>query len=85
MRLRTDAFDPATLALGPCVAGGALAALLGEIFDRSHAVPLPDPESALGLYLAGFESLEAYERESLRRSQATPSAGASRGADERLQ
>ena len=84
VRLRADAFDPATLAPGPCVAGGALAALLGEILDRSHAVPLPDPESALGLRLAGFESLEAYESESLRRSQVPPPAAVTRVADERL-
>ena len=85
VRLRADAFDPATLAPGPCVAGGALAALLGEIFDRSHAVPLPDPESALGLRLACFESLEAYERESLRRGQVLPAPAGDRVADERGQ
>ena len=67
VRLRADSFDPTALAPGPCAAGGGLAALLGEILDRSHAVPLPDPESALGLCLTCYESLEAYERESLRR------------------
>ena len=58
--------------INPPFRGGGLAALLGEILDRSHAVPLPDPESALGLCLTSYEFLGAYERESLRRSSASP-------------
>ena len=65
VRLRGDALEGAQLVPGSCIAGGQLAAFLGEILLRSHAVPLPDPESALGLRLRSFESLESYEREVL--------------------
>ena len=69
VRLRTDAFDPAALAPDPEPIGpdDALASLLSEILDRTRAVPLPSPESALGLCVASFADLETYEREVLRR------------------
>ncbi|MCZ6463632.1 MAG: hypothetical protein O7A09_04775 [Proteobacteria bacterium] len=69
VRLRTDGFDPAALAPDPERVGpdGALASLLSEILDRTRAVPLPGPESALGLCVASFADLESYEREVLRR------------------
>lgn len=66
VRLRCDRFDLEQLAPGACAAGGALAALCGWILERSRAVPLPDPESALGLRVARFESSARYEQESLR-------------------
>ncbi len=65
VRVRGDAIDGAELVPGPCVAGGELASFLGEVLLRSRAVPLPDPESALGLQLTTFESLDRYEREIL--------------------
>jgi hypothetical protein len=65
IRLRSDGFDPAALVPHACGAGGELAAFLGELLERSRAIPLPDPESALGLRLAVFQSLEDYESEVL--------------------
>jgi hypothetical protein len=35
------------------------------LFARSNAVPLPDPDGALGVTLRAFDSLEAYQREVL--------------------
>ena len=64
-RVRGDSFDPAALIPGPCLAGAELAAFLGEILERSHAIPMPDLESALGVQLARFDSLADYEREVL--------------------
>jgi hypothetical protein len=48
--------------------GGAtpLAKLLGDLLERARAIPLPDPESALGLRLAHFASLDAYQTDVLR-------------------
>ena len=63
--MRADTFDGAALVPGECVAGGELASFLGELLLRSRAIPLPDPESALGLQLAPFESLDRYESEIL--------------------
>ncbi len=65
VRIRGDALEGTELVPGSCVAGGQLAAFLGEVLLRSRAVPLPDPESALGLRLTSFESLESYEHEVL--------------------
>jgi hypothetical protein len=65
VRIRGDALEGTDLVPGSCVAGGQLAAFLGEVLLRSRAVPLPDPESALGLRLTSFESLESYEHEVL--------------------
>jgi hypothetical protein len=64
-RVRGDSFDPAALIPGPCLDGAELAAFLGEILERSHAMPMPDLESALGVQLARFDSLADYEREVL--------------------
>jgi hypothetical protein len=66
IRLRSDGFDPAALVPNASRAGGGLAAFLGELLERSRAIPLPDPESALGLRLTAFQSLEDYEGEVLR-------------------
>jgi len=57
VRLRADRFDPVEIAADE----GSLAGFLGALLERSRAIPLPDPESALGLRPACFESLAAYE------------------------
>lgn len=63
VRLRVDAFEP------KCLVDDAgedpLETFLAELLERSHAVPLPDPESALGLRRSSFASLADYEREVL--------------------
>jgi hypothetical protein len=61
LRMRSDAFDPATLFPDRTDAGQALRTLLAELLDRSGAVPLPDPDSALGVRPQRFESLAAFE------------------------
>jgi hypothetical protein len=61
LRMRSDAFDPALLFPDRTDAGQALRALLSELLDRSAAVPLPDPDSALGLRPQRFESLADFE------------------------
>lgn len=61
LRMRSDAFDPALLFPDRTDAGQALRALLAELLDRSAAVPLPDPDSALGVRPQRFESLAAFE------------------------
>ena len=63
VRMRLDAFEPKCLVED--AGEDALETFLAELLERTHAVPLPDPESALGLRRACFESLEAYEREVL--------------------
>lgn len=63
VRMRLDAFEPKMLVEDS--GEDPLETFLAELLERSHAIPLPDPESALGLRCAGFESLEAYEREVL--------------------
>lgn len=64
-RMRADAFDPASLVAGPCIAGDELAAFLGQLLERSECTALPTLESALGVQFARFESLAEYEREVL--------------------
>ena len=61
LRMRSDRFDPTTLFPERTDAGQALRALLSELLDRSGAVPLPDPDSALALRPQRFESLAAFE------------------------
>ncbi len=75
VRMRADSFDGAKLVPGECVVGGELASFLGELLLRSRAVPLPDPESALGFQLARFESLDDYENEILRGALAEETTG----------
>lgn len=60
-RMRADAFDPAAVLPDPAAAGDALRALLGALLDGSGAVPLPDPDSALGIEPRHFGSLAEYE------------------------
>ena len=53
-----DSFEPARFASS---GEDPLAGFLSLIFERTRAIPLPDPESALGLRPRVFESLHAYE------------------------
>jgi len=61
LRMRSDAFDPAVLFPDRTDAGQALRALLAELLDRSAALPLPDPDSALGVRPQRFASLADFE------------------------
>lgn len=65
LRMRTNAFDPAALFPERTDAGQALRALLSELLDRSGALPLPDPDSALAIRPQRFESLTAFEAATL--------------------
>ena len=68
LRLRSDTSDiRALLGLpdGSCPQE-ALAQLLATLFERAHAIPLPDPESALGLRVTAFDGIEAYQSAVLR-------------------
>ncbi len=64
-RIRGDSLDVAALLGEPGLSASDLSAFLGEILERTRAVPLPDPESALGVRLACFASLAEYESEVL--------------------
>jgi hypothetical protein len=39
---------------------------MGDITERTSAVPLPDPESALGTRITCYKNQESYERVGLR-------------------
>lgn len=66
VRLRVDELDLASLVDPGHGLGSDLAALLGEIMERTRAIPLPDPDSVLGTRVACFETSEHYERDALR-------------------
>jgi hypothetical protein len=61
LRVRSNAFDPAALFPDRTDAGQALRALLSELLDRSAALPLPDPDSALGVRPQRFATLADFE------------------------
>ena len=65
LRMRSDAFDARTLESAETGEVEAFRAFLAELLTRSNAIPLPDFESARGVHLHGFESLEAYQLEVL--------------------
>jgi len=67
LRMRADAFDAAALFPERTDAGQALRALLSELLDRSGALPLPDPDSALAVRPQRYESLAAFEAATLAR------------------
>jgi hypothetical protein len=69
LRMRRDAFDPNTLATAGVDTDQALSAFLCELLERTQAVPLPDPDSALGIRPRRFPSLGDYEREVVGRLQ----------------
>jgi hypothetical protein len=60
-----------------------LGGLLGALLDRSGAVPLPDPDSALGIDPKAFASLEDYERRVLSRLALGAAGGATAASAER--
>jgi hypothetical protein len=65
VRLRTDRFDPKTLAPGAAGPLEALRAFLAELLDRSGAAPLPDAAAARGTPVRRYADLESYQREVL--------------------
>ena len=65
VRLRSDGFDPRMVIAPPPDEDEALRGFLSEILARSKAVPLPDPDGALGVKLHTFDELERYQREVL--------------------
>lgn len=67
LRMRQDRFDAQALFPEQADAAAALRALLAELLERTHAIPLPDPDSALGVRPQHFESLDRYESAVLER------------------
>jgi hypothetical protein len=61
LRLREDRFDAKELFPDEPDAEQALRHLLSELLERTHAIPLPDPDSALGLRPSHFDGLAAYQ------------------------
>ena len=61
VRLRSDAFDPARLVAPGGGGQDPLRAFLAELLERTRAVPLPDPDAALGVRPRHFASVAAYE------------------------
>jgi len=66
VRLRSDGFDPRMVLEAPPDEDEALRSFLSELLARSTALPLPDPDSALGVKLRTFDELALYQREVLR-------------------
>jgi hypothetical protein len=50
---------------GASDAGDALRSVLGTLMERTSAIPLPDPDAALGLMIPAYASVLDYEREVL--------------------
>ena len=65
VRMRGDTFDPRSLVGNEAEPEEARRLLLAELLERSRAVPLPDPDGALGLPPRDFASLREHERELL--------------------
>jgi hypothetical protein len=66
IRLRLNDLDLESLVSHTHALGSHFASLMGDILERTHAIPLPDPESALGTRITSYESPERYERAGLR-------------------
>jgi hypothetical protein len=66
VRLRLDDIDLGSLVTRKHTLCSDFAALMGDIMERTNAVPLPDPESALGTRITCYKSQELYERVALR-------------------
>jgi hypothetical protein len=66
IRLRVDDLDLAKLVTRKHALCSDFAALMGEIMERTSAIPLPDPDSALGNRISCFGSPELYEQLALR-------------------
>jgi hypothetical protein len=67
LRLREDRFDAQDLFPEHGDARQALRCLLSELLERTHAIPLPDPDSALGVSPQHFDDIAAYQAEVLDR------------------
>lgn len=65
VRLKSDGFDPRMILEASDAHVDPLAGFLMELMARTQATPLPDPESALGLDVRAYDSLQVYEREVL--------------------
>ena len=61
LRMRCDTFDASTLFPDRTDAGQAVRAMLADLLERTRAIPLPDPDSALAIQPQRFESLAAFE------------------------
>ena len=66
IRLRLNDLDLESLVTHTHTLGSHFAALMGDILERTRAIPLPDPESALGTRITCYESPERYEQAALR-------------------
>ena len=66
VRLRLSDIDLGSLVTRKHTLCSDFAALMGDIMERTNAVPLPDPESALGTRITCYKSQELYERVALR-------------------
>jgi hypothetical protein len=66
VRLRVAELDLDVLVTRKHALGSDFAALMGDIMERTSAIPLPDPESALGTRITCFENPGLYERVALR-------------------
>ena len=66
VRLRVDQLDLGKLVTRKHALVSDFAALMGDIMERTHAIPLPDPDSALGNRISCFGTPELYERLALR-------------------
>jgi hypothetical protein len=67
LRLRADRCDAEALFPDVSDARETLQCLLGELLERSHAIPLPDPDSVLAGPTRRFDSLDDYQAEVLDR------------------
>lgn len=65
VRFQSDGFDPRMVIETSDGHEDPLASFLMELMGRSEAMPLPDPESALGLNVRAFDNMALYEREVL--------------------
>ncbi len=71
VRLRLNDLDLESLVTREHTFCSDFAALMGDIMERTSAVPLPDPESALGTRITCYRNQEIYERIGLRVSDRT--------------
>jgi hypothetical protein len=61
VRFQSDGFDPRMVIDAPADPTDALRGFLAELLERSNAVPLPDPDAALGVRVRSFDDLAGYE------------------------
>ena len=83
VRMHADTFDASAMLSDAAPGDDPLGGLLGALLDRSGAVPLPDPDSALGIDPKAFASLEDYERRVLSRLALGAAGGATAASAER--